>query len=75
LRVSVWTIVAGLTGLCATGLVVVVARLVVDPPCPRCAQRDWSKGVPPWRCRRCGERYRPGRGFGKTRTAAHFEHR
>jgi tRNA(Ile2) C34 agmatinyltransferase TiaS len=56
---SVWIIIAALVGLGTLGLVIVAFRLHADPSCPRCGQRDWSKGVPPWRCRRCGERYQP----------------
>jgi tRNA(Ile2) C34 agmatinyltransferase TiaS len=35
----------------------VVHWLLTDAPCPRCHQRDWSKGLEPWRCRRCGASY------------------
>jgi len=74
-RVSVWIVVAALSGICAIGLLVAVARLMVDPSCPRCGQRDWSKGVPPWRCRRCGENHQPAERLGKAATAIRFEHR
>jgi hypothetical protein len=46
----------------AAGLAVAAAaagRIVADPSCPKCGHRAWSKGVPHWRCRRCGTNYRP----------------
>ena len=38
------------------------SRIVADPSCPKCGHRAWSKGVPHWRCRRCGTNCRPADG-------------
>jgi tRNA(Ile2) C34 agmatinyltransferase TiaS len=44
-----------LAGAAIASAIGVVLYLLRDPSCVRCHHRDWSKGVPPWRCRRCGE--------------------
>ncbi|HZS82246.1 MAG TPA: hypothetical protein VFA50_05215 [Stellaceae bacterium] len=47
--------------MAALGLLVAAgAWRLASHACPGCgARRSWSKGVPPWRCRRCGGLYSP----------------
>ncbi len=57
-----WLIVAigSGAGIGVVGIVL-VAWLLIDARCPHCHHRNWSKGVPAWRCRRCGMLFTPGR--------------
>jgi len=64
-------VLGGLVGIVAVIAVTVLAWALADPSCPRCHQRDWSKGVPPWRCRRCGYAH-IGAGAAKARLRAVF---
>jgi tRNA(Ile2) C34 agmatinyltransferase TiaS len=58
--VNWWLIGSGAVALGAAGLTLLLLFRMRDPACPQCRGRDWSKGVPPWRCRRCGANHHPG---------------
>jgi tRNA(Ile2) C34 agmatinyltransferase TiaS len=57
--VHFWSIGLGAIAFLLIIMLVSGALLQLEPHCKHCGRRNWSKGVPPWRCRSCGAPLEP----------------